>query len=113
MQVLKMADWRQIPVAHTYNPSYSGGRDQEDSALKPAWAGGMAQVVEHKALSSNTSTTGKKKLYTCTLYIVAYFTAAEAKEQVRPSWFIQEENPLTFSLFKISPLPPLVQKPKI
>jgi hypothetical protein len=26
------------PVAHTYNPSYSGGRDQEDCGLKPAWA---------------------------------------------------------------------------
>jgi hypothetical protein len=26
------------PVAHTCNPSYSGGRDQEDHGLKPAWA---------------------------------------------------------------------------
>jgi hypothetical protein len=25
-------------VAHTYNPSYSGGRDQEDRGSKPAWA---------------------------------------------------------------------------
>jgi hypothetical protein len=25
-------------VAHAYNPSYSGGRDQEDRGLKPAWA---------------------------------------------------------------------------
>jgi hypothetical protein len=23
------------PVAHTYNPSYSGGKDQEDVCLKP------------------------------------------------------------------------------
>jgi hypothetical protein len=23
-----------VPVAHTYNPSYSGGRDQKDSSLK-------------------------------------------------------------------------------
>jgi hypothetical protein len=50
------------PVAHTYNPSYSGGRDQEDHGLKPAGAnssqgpilkiqntkraGGVVQVVE-------------------------------------------------------------------
>jgi hypothetical protein len=27
-----------VPLAHTYNPSYSGGRDQEDRGLKPAWA---------------------------------------------------------------------------
>jgi hypothetical protein len=25
----------QVPVAHTCNPSYSGGRDQEDWVLKP------------------------------------------------------------------------------
>jgi hypothetical protein len=24
-------------VAHTCNPSYSGGRDQEDHSSKPAW----------------------------------------------------------------------------
>jgi hypothetical protein len=27
-----------VPVAHTYNPSYSGGRDQEDCGLKPSLA---------------------------------------------------------------------------
>jgi hypothetical protein len=26
----------QVLVAHAYNPSYSGGRDQEDHGLKPA-----------------------------------------------------------------------------
>jgi hypothetical protein len=26
------------PVAHAYNPSYVGGRDQEDQGSKPAWA---------------------------------------------------------------------------
>jgi hypothetical protein len=24
-----------MPVAHAWNPSYSGGRDQEDQVLKP------------------------------------------------------------------------------
>jgi hypothetical protein len=28
----------QAPVTHTYNPSYSGGRDQEDHNSKPVWA---------------------------------------------------------------------------
>jgi hypothetical protein len=27
-----------VLVAHTCNPSYTGGRDQEDLCLKPAWA---------------------------------------------------------------------------
>jgi hypothetical protein len=30
--------WSWVLVAHTYNPSYSGGRDQEDNGLKPAQA---------------------------------------------------------------------------
>jgi hypothetical protein len=48
-------------VAHTYNPIYSGGRDQEDHGLRPAQANGLrdpiskqpkraegvAQVAEH------------------------------------------------------------------
>jgi hypothetical protein len=29
---------RRAAVAHAYSPSYSGGRDQEDPGLKPAWA---------------------------------------------------------------------------
>jgi hypothetical protein len=28
----------QVLVAHACNPSYSGGRDQEDRSSKPAWA---------------------------------------------------------------------------
>jgi hypothetical protein len=27
-----------VPVVHTYNPSYSGGRDQEDPGLNPTGA---------------------------------------------------------------------------
>jgi hypothetical protein len=27
-----------VPVAHAYNHSYSGGRNQEDHGSKPAWA---------------------------------------------------------------------------
>jgi hypothetical protein len=37
-----------VPVAHTCNPSFSGGRDQEDHGLKPA-----RQIV-HKTLSQKT-----------------------------------------------------------
>jgi hypothetical protein len=42
------------PVAHTCNPSYSGGRDQKDHSSKPArankknitkWTGGVAQDI--------------------------------------------------------------------
>jgi hypothetical protein len=74
-------------VAHTYNPSYSGGSDQEDLGSKPAQinssqnhishptqrrAGRVVQVVEHppskgKALSSNHNTTKKVKVLPCSI----------------------------------------------
>jgi hypothetical protein len=31
----------QVPVAHACNPSYSGGRDQDDCDSKPAWANSL------------------------------------------------------------------------
>jgi hypothetical protein len=34
--VLEMKNYSSAPVAHTWKPSYSGGRDQEDNGLKPA-----------------------------------------------------------------------------
>jgi hypothetical protein len=38
-------------VAHTYNPSYSGGRDQEDHGSKPAWANSSARPYLEKKKS--------------------------------------------------------------
>jgi hypothetical protein len=38
MNKKKMFTTRQEPVAQAYNPSYSGGRDQEDHGSKPAQA---------------------------------------------------------------------------
>jgi hypothetical protein len=32
-------------VAHFYNPSYSGGRDQEDHGLKPAWTNSLQEPI--------------------------------------------------------------------
>jgi hypothetical protein len=34
-------------VAYTCNPSYSGGRDQEDHELKPAWANSSRLYLEN------------------------------------------------------------------
>jgi ribosomal protein S21 len=62
-------------VAHTYNPSYSGGRDQEDCSSKAAPANssarpylkklftkiGLVRWLKVKVLSSSPSTTKKKK----------------------------------------------------
>jgi hypothetical protein len=62
-------------VAHAYNPSYSGGRDQEDRGSKPACANSferpylekpftkieLVEWLKVKALSSSPSTAKKKK----------------------------------------------------
>jgi hypothetical protein len=37
----------QVPVAHACNHSYSGGRDQEDQGLKPAWANSLRPYLEN------------------------------------------------------------------
>jgi hypothetical protein len=36
------------PVTHACNPSYSGGRDQEDHGLKPAWANSSRDSILKK-----------------------------------------------------------------
>jgi hypothetical protein len=71
----KLSKRCQVPVAHTCNPSYSGGRDQEDCSLKPAqantsylenthckkcWQSG-SEWLKVKALSSSPSIAKKKK----------------------------------------------------
>jgi hypothetical protein len=62
-------------VGHVCNPSYSGGRDQEDCGSKPAWEivhetlsqktlqkKGLVEWLKVWALSSNPSTGKKKKV---------------------------------------------------
>jgi hypothetical protein len=38
-------------VVHAYNPSYSGGRDQEDHGLKPAQANSLQDPILRKPLT--------------------------------------------------------------
>jgi hypothetical protein len=66
---------RQALVAHICNPSYSGGRDQEDHGSKPVWANslwdyilkihitkkGLVEWLKIQALSANPTITKKKK----------------------------------------------------
>jgi hypothetical protein len=42
-------------VAHTYNPCYSGGRDQEDNGLKPAWANSSRDSISKKKTFTKAS----------------------------------------------------------
>jgi hypothetical protein len=41
----KEEEQSQVPVAHACNPSYSGGRDQEDHGLKPAKANSLQDPI--------------------------------------------------------------------
>jgi hypothetical protein len=95
----------QVPVAHNCNPSYSGGRDQEDHSSKPAQANsfgdpisqrnpsqkrasGVAQVIEflpskHEALSSTLPPQKNPYLYTnklCLLFLVIVRTQLVVKD---------------------------------
>jgi hypothetical protein len=41
----------QALVAHTHNPSYLGGRDQEDGGSKPAWANSSKDPILKKPIT--------------------------------------------------------------
>jgi hypothetical protein len=40
-----------VPLAHTYNPSFSEGRDQEDFGLKPAQANSSQHPILKKLIT--------------------------------------------------------------
>jgi hypothetical protein len=42
-----------VLVAHAYNPSYSGGRDQENSSLKPARADSLQDPISNNPVNNN------------------------------------------------------------
>jgi hypothetical protein len=42
-------------VAHAYNPSYSGGRGQEDRGLKPARANSSRDPISKKPITNGWS----------------------------------------------------------
>jgi hypothetical protein len=50
--LLKHSPLSQAPVAHTCNPRYSGGRDQEDHGSKPAQANSLRDPIS-KILNTN------------------------------------------------------------
>jgi hypothetical protein len=43
-----LSNLSRAPVPHTCNPSYSGGRDQEDQGLKPAQANSSQDSISKK-----------------------------------------------------------------
>jgi hypothetical protein len=40
-----------VPVAHACNPSYPGGRDQENCGSKPAWANSSRDRISKIAIT--------------------------------------------------------------
>jgi hypothetical protein len=48
---LKMKKCCQALVAHACNPSYSGGRDQEDPVSKPAQANSSGELISNKPIT--------------------------------------------------------------
>jgi hypothetical protein len=94
-------------VAHACNPSFSGGRDQEDRGLKPAWANSLVvpiskiptqkrasrvvQVVDFlpskcEALSSNSKSTKNTQPSNKEIDLVAYQENDPVNKICRESW---------------------------
>jgi hypothetical protein len=75
-----------VPVTHACNPSYSGGRDQEDCSSKPAQANslqhsvskntsqkGLVEWLKVEVLSSSPSTAKKKNLQFMFYHVLCLF----------------------------------------
>jgi hypothetical protein len=50
-QALSRIGFNQAPLAHTCNPSYSGGRNQEDHGSKPAQANSSCDPISKKSIT--------------------------------------------------------------
>jgi hypothetical protein len=46
---LRIVSW--VLMAHAYNPSYSGGRDQEDRCSKIAWENSLLEPILKKVIT--------------------------------------------------------------
>jgi hypothetical protein len=49
----KKLETNQALVAQACNPSYSGGREQKDHSLKPAWANSLRDTIWKKKTITN------------------------------------------------------------
>jgi hypothetical protein len=49
-----------VLVAHTCNPSYSAGRDQEDCSLKPAQANSLQDPISNKTITKKDWWSGSR-----------------------------------------------------
>jgi hypothetical protein len=53
----------QALVAHAYNPSYSGGSDQEDHGSKPAWANSLWDPISTKPITKKVEGGGEAMMW--------------------------------------------------
>jgi hypothetical protein len=54
----RIRKYSRVLVAHTYNPSYSGGRDQEDRSSKTAWANSSRDPILKNPIHHNIRSGG-------------------------------------------------------
>jgi hypothetical protein len=50
--------WSWVLVAYTCNPSYSGGREQEDGDLKPSWANSSRDPISKMPITKKKKGAG-------------------------------------------------------
>jgi hypothetical protein len=50
-EIIKSKFVIQVPGSHDYNPSYSGGRDQEDPSSNPAWANSSQDLISKRPIT--------------------------------------------------------------
>jgi hypothetical protein len=70
-------------VAHAYNPSYSGSRDQEDHGSKPAWENNLWDTTSEKTFIKNGWWSGSR----CRLWVQTLVLQFKKKKKSNHSWY--------------------------
>jgi hypothetical protein len=52
--------YSQAPMTHTCNPSYSGGRDQEECSSKSAWANSFPDPISKNPITKKGWCSGSR-----------------------------------------------------
>jgi hypothetical protein len=61
VKTYKNYDHSWVPVAQACNPSYPGGRDQEDHGSNPAWANSSLEPISKKPITHTHKKPNKPK----------------------------------------------------
>jgi hypothetical protein len=103
---------RKVPVAHTYNPSYSGGRDQEDHSLKTDPPNSLRVPILKTFITTKDWWSGSSSKCTCLASVRPWVQTPVPHRKEEGGWKCNGGNEFTqgilYSCMELSKWNPLV-----